>query len=100
MAYQIVLPSILSNIHDVFHVSQIRKHTLDPSHVVEPDTIQLKDNLSFEVLPVRIEDMKTEWLRNKEVSLVKVIWNSTNGDATWELESKMMEQHPNLFIDT
>ena len=99
VAYRIALPPILSNIHDVFHVSQLRKYLADPSHVIEPDTIQLKDNLSFEVPPVRIDDRKIKRLRTKDVSLVKVIWNPITGDATWELESKMREQHPELFID-
>ncbi|XP_027188653.1 uncharacterized protein [Cicer arietinum] len=71
VAYQIALPPILYEIHNVFHVSQLRKYLTDPSHVIEPDTIQLKDNLSFEVLPVRIDDMKIKRLRNKDVSLVK-----------------------------
>ena len=99
VAYRIALPPILSNIHDVFHVSQLRKYLADPSHVIEPDAIQLKDNLSFEVPPVRIDDRKIKRLRTKDVSLVKVIWNPITGDATWELESKMREQHPELFID-
>ncbi|XP_004510055.1 uncharacterized protein [Cicer arietinum] len=99
VAYRISLPPILSEIHDVFHVSQLRKYIMGASHVIEPNTIQLKENFSFEVLPVRIDDKKIKRLRNKEVSLVKVTWNPTTRDATWELESKMREQHPDLFID-
>ncbi|MCI79551.1 hypothetical protein A2U01_0100822, partial [Trifolium medium] len=68
-------------------------------HVITPDDIQLRENLSFEVPPVKIVDRKIKWLRTKEIPLVKVIWNETIGDATWELESKMKEQHPELFID-
>ncbi|XP_012575160.1 uncharacterized protein [Cicer arietinum] len=99
VAYWIALPPILSEIHDVFHMLQLRKYIPDPSHVIEPDTIHLKENLSFEVLPVRINDMQIKRLRNQEVLLVKVIWNQTTGDATQELESKMRKQHPDLFID-
>ncbi|XP_073222418.1 uncharacterized protein [Cicer arietinum] len=99
VAYRIALPLMLSNIHNVLHVSQLRKYISDLSHVIEPDTVQLKDNLSFEVLPVRIDDMKIKRLRNKEVSLVEVIWNPTTEDATLEQEGMMREQHPNLFID-
>ncbi|MCI69764.1 hypothetical protein A2U01_0091027, partial [Trifolium medium] len=51
VAYRIALPPVLSQIHDVFHVSQLRKYTPDPSHVITPDDIQLKENLSFEVPP-------------------------------------------------
>ncbi|XP_027189395.1 uncharacterized protein [Cicer arietinum] len=91
VAYRIALPPILSYIHNVFHMSQLRKYILDPSHVIEPGTVQLKDNLSVELVPIRIEDMKIKRLRNKEVLLVKVIWNLTTGDPTWELEGKMRE---------
>jgi hypothetical protein len=99
VAYRIALPPILSQIHDVFHVSQLRKYVPDPSHVITPDDIQLKENLSFEVPPVKIADRKMKRLRTKDIPLVKIIWNEATGDATWELESKMKEQYPELFSD-
>ncbi|XP_057444256.1 uncharacterized protein LOC130736437 [Lotus japonicus] len=99
VAYQIALSAFLSNIHDVFHVSQLRKYILDPSHVIELDDIQLKDNLSFEVPPVIIEDRRVKQLQGKQIMLVKVIWNQNTGDTTWELEEKMKEQYPELFTD-
>ncbi|KAK2395503.1 hypothetical protein QL285_057237 [Trifolium repens] len=99
VAYRIALPQALSLIHDVFHVSQLRKYTPDPSHVITPDDIQLRDNLSFEVPPIKIADRKMKRLRTKEIPLVKVIWNEATGDTTWELESKMKELYPRLFDD-
>ncbi|KAK2436442.1 hypothetical protein QL285_021436 [Trifolium repens] len=99
VAYRIALPPILSQIHDVFHVSQLRKYVPDPSHVITPDDIQLKENLSFEVPPVKIADRKMKRLRTKDIPLVKIIWNEATGDATWEIESKMKEQYPELFSD-
>ncbi|CAJ2645121.1 unnamed protein product [Trifolium pratense] len=99
VAYRIALPPVLSRIHDVFHVSQLRKYTPDPSHVIKPDDIHLKENLSFEVPPIKIADRKMKLLRTKEIPLVKVIWNEATGDATWELESKIKEQYPELFND-
>ncbi|XP_006589980.1 uncharacterized protein [Glycine max] len=56
VAYQISLPPSLSNLHNVFHVSQLRKYIHDPSHVVELDDVQVKENLTYETLPLRIED--------------------------------------------
>ncbi|MCI58986.1 hypothetical protein A2U01_0080241, partial [Trifolium medium] len=44
VVYRIALPPVLSQIHDVFHVSQLRKYTPDTSHVITPDDIQLEEN--------------------------------------------------------
>ncbi|CAL0308339.1 unnamed protein product [Lupinus luteus] len=98
VAYQIALPPLLSNMHNVFHVSQLRKYVSDPSHIIEPDSIQLKDNLTFETLPIRIGDRSVKILRGKEIALVKVIWSQTNGeDATWEVKEAMRKSYPHLF---
>lgn len=98
VAYQIALPPILSNIHNVFHVSQLRKYTHDPTHIIEPDAVQIREDLTYETQPVRVDDQRTKQLRGKDIHLVKVVWSDTMGDTTWELEDKMREQYPNLFI--
>ena len=97
VAYQIALPPLLSNLHDVFHVSQLRKYISDPTHVIEPDQIQVKENLTIEPSPVKIEDRRIKHLRGKDIPLVKVIWDDTRGDATWELEENMKKEYPHLF---
>ena len=73
VAYEIALPPNLANLHSVFHVSQLRKYMADSSHVITPDDIQLKDNLSFEVPPISIGDRSTRLLRGKEIPLIKII---------------------------
>nr|XP_027186925.1 uncharacterized protein LOC113784872 [Cicer arietinum] len=98
VAYQIALPPSLSNLHSVFHVSQLRKYIFDPSHVIESDKVQIKENLTFETLPLRIEDQKSKELRGKTISLVKVVWGGATGEsATWEVESQMRDSYPELF---
>jgi len=98
VAYRVSLPPHLSNLHDVFHVSQLRKYVSDPSHVISRDDVQVRDNLTVETLPVRIEGREVKKLRGKEIPLVKVVWGGTNGESlTWELESKMLESYPELF---
>ncbi|XP_028804909.1 uncharacterized protein LOC114759840 [Neltuma alba] len=47
VAYRITLPLHLFNVHNVFHVSQLKKYHLDPSHVIEPEEIELQENLTF-----------------------------------------------------
>ncbi|CAJ2642448.1 unnamed protein product [Trifolium pratense] len=97
VAYEIALPPNLANLHSVFHVSHLRKYVSDPSHVIIPDDIQLKENLAFEVPPMSIGERSTKILRGKEIPLVKIIWNLKTGDATWEREDQMRERYPDLF---
>ncbi|XP_027337184.1 uncharacterized protein LOC113850858 [Abrus precatorius] len=98
-AYQIALPLNLSHLHPVFHVSQLRQYVSDTSHVINIDPVQVREDLSYEVYPVRIADHRIKQLRGKEISLLKVIWNSSDeGDATWETESRMRELYPHLFM--
>ena len=99
VAYRVALPPELSNLHDVFHVSQLRKYVSDPSHVIQRDEVQIRDNLTVETMPIRIEDRKMKQLRGKEIPLVRVAWGGVAGESvTWELESRMRESYPELFL--
>ena len=98
VAYRIALPPYLAKLHDVFHVSQLRKYVHDPSHVIELDDVQIHDDFTFEVFPIRIADRRVKSLRGKEIPLVKVIWSGAGErDATWEVEDQLRETHPYLF---
>jgi len=98
VAYRIALPPSLSNLHDVFHVSQLRKYVYDASHVIQVDDLEIRDNLTVETWPITIEDRDVKWLRGKEIVLVKVIWVEPTGESvTWESESRMKVSYPELF---
>ncbi|XP_058741427.1 uncharacterized protein LOC131613803 [Vicia villosa] len=98
VTYQVVLPPNLSNLHDIFYVSQLQKYISDPPHVFSMDDIQVRDNLTVETLSVRIEDSEKKQLRGKYISLVKVVCGGAVGESmTWELESKMRKSYPRLF---
>ncbi|XP_027337997.1 uncharacterized protein LOC113851646 [Abrus precatorius] len=100
VAYQLALPSHLSNLHNVFHVSQLRKYHPDPTHSFEPESIRLKEDLTFHVSPTRIVDKGSKQLRNKIVKLVKVAWGKEGTEGfTWELESDIKREYPKLFSD-
>ena len=99
VAYLIILPLSLANLHDVLHVSQLRRYILYPSHVVQLDDVQVRDNPIVETSPVRIKDQELKQLRGKETALVKVAWGGlAGGNITWELESQMRESYPELFV--
>ncbi|XP_057733844.1 uncharacterized protein LOC130949023 [Arachis stenosperma] len=72
VTYRLALPSELSMIHPVFHVSMLHKYLSDPSHVLAPQAIELKEDLSFEEEPVAIVDRQVKKLRCKEIPSVKV----------------------------
>ena len=75
-AYRLELPESLARIHNVFHVSMLRKCLVDPSQVANVETLPVKDDLSYEEQPIQILDRKTKVLRNKSIPLVKVLWRS------------------------
>ncbi|MBN8157065.1 hypothetical protein J0J30_24010, partial [Vibrio vulnificus] len=75
LAYRLALPSKLSQIHDVFHVSMLRKYRSDPSHVIPESDVQLTENLTYKEEPTRIVDYQMKQLINKQIPMVKVLWN-------------------------
>ena len=87
----------MANLHPVFHVSQLRKYVFDPTHVLEAEDIQIREDHTVEVPPIALEDTKVEERRGKTVNLVKVIWDRRTGDSTWGLEEDMRKSHPHLF---
>ncbi|KAI5335243.1 hypothetical protein L3X38_025376 [Prunus dulcis] len=98
VAYRLALPPDLSWLHDVFHVSMLRKYISDPSHVLEEQPIELQEDLTYVEQPVQILDQKMQVLRSREIPLVKVLWRShTVEEATWEPEDQMREQYPYRF---
>ncbi|XP_075080471.1 uncharacterized protein LOC142165976 [Nicotiana tabacum] len=98
VAYRLELPPELSFIHQVFHVSKLRKYISDSSHVLEASTIPLDEKLSYEEELMAIVDRQVRKLRSKEIMFVKVIWrNHTAEEATWEVEKDMQTKYPHLF---
>ena len=73
VAYQFALPPSLSGVHEVFHVSILRKYTLDPAHVVDWGEITIDTDGTFKKGPVHILDRWDQVLRRKIVRLVNVL---------------------------
>ena len=92
------MPPSLSRVHNVFHISMLRKYVSDPTHVLSYEGLELDRDLSYEERPVQLLDKKDKVLRNKMIPLVKVLWrNSKSEEATWELEADMREKYPELL---
>jgi len=98
VAYRLALPPTLQGIHNVFHVSKLRKYIPDPQHVISFEPLQLKENLTYVEEPDRIIDRTDQVLCNRAIPFVKVQWkHHQTADATWEPETEMRQKHPHLF---
>ena len=98
VAYRLALPPELEKIHNVFHVSMLRRYRSDPSHIVSPTEIEVRPDMTYEEEPIKILAREVKQLRNKSVALVKVLWQKHGmEEATWEPEEIMRKQYPNLF---
>ena len=98
VAYRLALPLELAKLHDVFHVSMLRRYRSDESHILPVQEIQVQEDLSYDEEPKTILAREVKQLRNKQVPLVKVLWQHHGGEeATWEPEATMRAQYPQLF---
>ena len=88
VAYRIRLPSQLAVIHDVFHVSQLKKCIKVPTEILEPQDIEVEFDLSYAEYPIKVLDTKERNTRREKVKMYKIQWNHhTEEEATWETEN-------------
>ncbi|MCO6516974.1 MAG: transposase family protein, partial [Snodgrassella sp.] len=100
VAYKLELPSELSNVHNTFHVSNLKKCLSDESAIIPLEEIQLDDKLNFVEEPVEIMDREIKQLKQSRIPIVKVRWNSRRGpEFTWEREDQMRRKYPQLFTE-
>ncbi|XP_012487992.1 uncharacterized protein LOC105801206 [Gossypium raimondii] len=78
VAYQLELPPELNQIHDVFHISMLRRYFSDPWYIILVEEIEVRPNLTFEEEPVQILDRDVMVLKRKSIPLVKVLWSNQN----------------------
>ncbi|KAA3477884.1 ty3-gypsy retrotransposon protein [Gossypium australe] len=98
VAYHLTFPPELEKIHDVFHVSMLRRYRSDPSHVIAPTEVEIQPDMTYGEEPIKILAREVQQLRNKSIALVKVLWQRPGViEATWEPEETMRNQYPNLF---
>ncbi|KAK8659638.1 hypothetical protein V6N13_029835 [Hibiscus sabdariffa] len=98
VAYRLLLPPELERIHDVFHVSMLRKYRSDSSHVMPVEEIELNPDLSYDEEPIEFLASDSKVLRGRTIELVKVKWRHRGvEEATWERKDDMMEQFPYIF---
>ncbi|XP_052172279.1 uncharacterized protein LOC127788208 [Diospyros lotus] len=98
LAYKLALPPQLAGVHNVFHVSMLRKYVSDPQHIINYQTIGIGEDVACEEFPVSILEQKEKVLRNQTIPFVKVQWQRHPPDeAIWDHEDEMQHLFPQLF---
>jgi hypothetical protein len=100
VAYQLELLPQLSDVHDVFHVSQLRKCLCVPKEQISMQDLDAKEDLSYQEYHVKILETSERVTRNKKIKMWKVQWSHhTEEEATWEREEELKDEFPSFFSD-
>jgi hypothetical protein len=93
------LPPSLAGIHDIFHVSQLKKCLKAPVNVVLPEVAPLETDLTYPEYLIKIFDQKSRVTRRKMTKFYKIQWsNHTIEEATWKSENFLRSRHPDFEL--
>jgi hypothetical protein len=99
VAYQLELPPQLSDVHDVFHVLQLKKCLWVPEEQLPMEELGLGGDLTYSERPIKILDMAKRVTRSKVIKMCKVQWSQrTKNEATWEPEEELRADYPKFFL--
>jgi hypothetical protein len=98
MAYQLELLDNLSDVHNVFHVSQLKKCLRAPEEQLPMEELSVQGDLTYTEYPIKILDSLTRVTRNKVIKMCNVQWSHHGEDeATWEREEELRIEFLHLF---
>jgi hypothetical protein len=98
VAYQLELPPHMSAVHNVFHVSQLRKYVRLPTEVLPEPDIEIELDLSYQEYPVKVLDQKVRSTRARSIQMYKVQWSHhLVEEATWETENFLRSRFPDFL---
>ena len=101
VSYELQLPEGFPDVHDVFHVSQLKRCFKDPIRGVDHETLKLKKNLTYREVPVRILDEAEQRTRSQTIKFLKIQWSHhSENEATWEQEDRLRSKYPEFFSKT
>jgi hypothetical protein len=98
VAYRLQLPETLSAVHNVFHVSQLKKCLRVPDRTVEVTDVILEPDLTHSEHPIRVLDQKDRVTRRKTLKFYKIQWKQHSEDeATWETQDFLDKNFPGFL---
>jgi hypothetical protein len=98
VAYQLELPLQLSDLHDVFHVLQLRKCLWVPEEQMPLEELTVSEDPTYQEYPVKILDTSEKVTRNNRYKMCNVQWsNHTEEEATWEKEDQLKVEFSEIF---
>jgi hypothetical protein len=99
VAYKLDLPQSLAGVHDIFHVSQLKKCLKAPVDVVLSEVTPLEADLSYPEHPIKVLDQKDRAMRRKTIKFFTIQWsNHSEEEATWESENLLHSRHPDFVL--
>jgi hypothetical protein len=99
VAYKLQLPPSLAGVHDIFHVSQLKKCLKTPVDVVLSEVAPLELDLTYPEHPIKILDQKSHVTRQRTIKFYKIQWsNHTVEEATWESDDFLRSRHPEFEV--
>jgi hypothetical protein len=98
VAYRLQLPETLSVVHNVFHVSLLKKCVRVPDRTVEVMDVALELDLTYSEHPIRVLDQKDRVTRKRTLKFYKIQWNQhTEDEATWETQDFLEKNFPGFL---
>jgi hypothetical protein len=98
VAYQLSLSENLSAVHDVFHVSQLKKCLRVPEEQLPAEDLEVQEDLTYIEKPTQIRETADRVTRRSTIKMCKVKWgHHSEEEATWEREDDLKAKYPELF---
>jgi hypothetical protein len=98
VVYQLNLPEDLSAVHDVFHVSQLKKCLRVPEEQLLVEDLEVQEDLTYIENPMQILETADRVTRRNTIRMCKVRWgHHSEEEATWEREDDLMAKYSELF---
>ena len=98
VAYQLKLLETLFAVHNVFHVSQLKKCLRVLDRTIDVVDVALEPNLTYLEHPIRVLDQKDRITRKRTLKFYKIQWNQhTEDEATWEAQDFLEKNFPRFL---